>query len=248
MAILYCGWNFIGSQCSSRRSGVTWSYLDFLRTSFAALFWTLCKHEIYFKGNPARMELQSSSLDVMADETSWAVALWVKYGRIEAILLSSRYAARHTLLMCCCIDSVWSRWTPRFLTEDLNGMCLPPMFTLSLPTELRREVDATGRTSVFSAFSLSLLLYIQPTRLSMQVWISQRRDWNWSGGAPFDNWVSSAYLWLSHSWRHIQSERGWEHNVNRIGPRTEPCGTPNWRGLGEDKMLSTFTDCSRPSK
>ena len=88
----------------------------------------------------------------MADETSWAVALWVKYGQIEAILLSSRYSARHTLLMCCCIDSVWSRWTPRFLTEDLNGMRLPPMSTLSLPTELRREVDATGRTSVFSAF------------------------------------------------------------------------------------------------
>ena len=63
-----------------------------------------------------------------------------------------------------------------FLTEDLNGMRMPPMSTISLPTELRRKVDATGRTSVFSAFSLSLLLYIQPTRLSMQVWISQRRD------------------------------------------------------------------------
>ena len=37
------------------------------------------------------------------------------------------------------------------------------MSTLSLPTELRREVDAMGGTSVFSAFSLSLLLYIQPT-------------------------------------------------------------------------------------
>ena len=58
----------------------------------------------------------------MEDETSRAVALWVKYGRIEAILLSSRYAARHTLLTCCCIDSVWSRWTPRFLTEDLYAL------------------------------------------------------------------------------------------------------------------------------
>ena len=90
----------------------------------------------------------------MADETSWAAALWVKYGRVEAILLSSRCAARHTLLMCCCIDSVWSRWTPRFLTEDLNGIRLPPMSALSLPTELRWEADATGRTLVFSAFEL----------------------------------------------------------------------------------------------
>ena len=122
----------------------------------------------------------------MADETSWAVALWLKYGRIEAVVLSSRYAARHTLLMCCCIDSVWSRGTPRFLAEDLNGIRLPPVSALSLPTELRREVEATGRTSGFSAFGLSLLL---STRLSVQVWISERRDWNWSGGAPFNNWV-----------------------------------------------------------
>ena len=90
----------------------------------------------------------------MADETSWAVAFWAKYGWIETILLSSRYAVQHTLLICCCIDGVWSRWTPRFLTEDLKGMHLPPMTTLSLPTKLRREVEAMGRTSVFSAFSL----------------------------------------------------------------------------------------------
>ena len=32
-AVLYCGQNLIRSQCSSCRSGVTWSYLDFLRTS-----------------------------------------------------------------------------------------------------------------------------------------------------------------------------------------------------------------------
>ena len=32
--------------------------INFLRTRFAALFWILCKREICFKGNPARMELQ----------------------------------------------------------------------------------------------------------------------------------------------------------------------------------------------
>ena len=41
-----------------------------------------------------------------------------------------------------------------FLTEDLKAMRLPPMSTLSPPTELRHEVEAMGRTSVFSAFSL----------------------------------------------------------------------------------------------
>ena len=111
-------------------------------------------------------------------------------------------------------------WTPRFLTEDLKGTRLPPMSVLSLPTKLRQEVDTMGRTSVFSAFNL--LLCIQATRLSMQVWISfftfyepamtttklpfvgwlkffwteLNWDWNWLGGAPFDNWVSSAYFWF----------------------------------------------------
>ena len=31
---------------------------------------------------------------------------------------------------------------------------LPPMFALTLPTELRWEVETTGRTWVFSAFEL----------------------------------------------------------------------------------------------
>ena len=44
------------------------------KTSFAALFWTHCKREIWFNGNPARMKLQWSS-DIMANETSWVVAL-----------------------------------------------------------------------------------------------------------------------------------------------------------------------------
>ena len=57
-AVLYCGQNLIRSQCSSCRSGVTGLYFDFLRTSFAALFRTLCKCEICFSGNPAMMELQ----------------------------------------------------------------------------------------------------------------------------------------------------------------------------------------------
>ena len=153
--------------------------------------------------------------------------------------------------MCWCTDSVWSRWTPRFLTEDLNGMRLPLMSTLSLPAELRREVDAMGRTSVFSAFSLSLLLYIQPTDF-------QRRSGYHREAAEIDREgppLTTGYhqrICDNHTSRgDISSQRGAESttDVNRIGPRTELCGTPNWRGLGEDKTLSTFADrCSRPSK
>ena len=104
--------------------------------------------------------------------------------------INSRYGVRHTLLMSCCIDSVWSR-TPRFLTEDLKGMHLPPMSALSLPTELRQEVEATGSTSVFSAFSLNLLLYIQPTRLSMQVlWVNKLVFCTQSTSAVISGWYA----------------------------------------------------------
>ena len=188
------------------------------------------------------------SRDVMADETSRAVVLWVKYGWIEAILLSSRYAARHTLLMCRCIDSVWSRWTPRFLTEDLNGIRLPPMSALSLPTELRREVDATGRTSAFSAFSLSFFA-VHPVYKTFNAGVDFtekrlkliRRNPLWQLG------IISVFVIITLMATY-QVREGWEYNVNRIVPRTEPCGTPNWRGLGEDETLSTIIDCSQPSK
>ena len=80
-----------GNQCSSCRCGVTWSYSDFLRMSFAAVLCVracvracvrvcvcvcvcvcgLCQREICFNGNPAQMKLQLSSRDVMADKTSW---------------------------------------------------------------------------------------------------------------------------------------------------------------------------------
>ena len=145
----------------------------------------------------------------MADETSWAVALWLKYCRIEAVVLSSRYAARHTLLMCCCIDSVWSRGTPRFLTEGLNGMRSPPVSALSLPTEIRREVEATGRTSGFSAFGLSLLL---STRLSVQVWISERRDWNWWEEPPLTTGYHQR-ICDNHTHGHIASQRVAESTI-----------------------------------
>ena len=78
---------------------------------------------------------------------------------LYSAVLSSRYAVRHTLMMCCCIDNVRLRWTHRLLTEDLKDTCLPPVSSLSLPAKLRWEEEAMGRTSVFSVFSLSLLLY-----------------------------------------------------------------------------------------
>ena len=53
--------------------------------------------------------------------TGLAATFWDKYGRIDAIHRSSRKDAQQMLLMCFCIDSVLSRWTPRYLTDVLKG-------------------------------------------------------------------------------------------------------------------------------
>ena len=97
------------------------------------------------------------------------------------------------LLMCCLIDSVWSRCTPRYLTELWKGMLLPPITAYSQPTRLIRKVEPTSMISVFSVFSL--LLCIQDRASLMQVWMFDWAEAKSQGGALSDRSVSSAYLW-----------------------------------------------------
>ena len=41
----------------------------------------------------------------------------------------------------------------------------------------------------------------------------------------------------------ILSETGWEYGVKRMGPRTEPWGTPYFKGKGKEFKSPTETDC-----
>ena len=61
-----------------------------------------------------------------------------------AILLSARNVVRQRLLMCCFIDSVWSRCTPRYVTVVWEGMQLPSISADSQPTELIRTDEPTS--------------------------------------------------------------------------------------------------------
>ena len=87
-------------------------------------------------------------------------------------------------------------------------MRLPPMSTLSLPTELRREVDATGRTSVFSAFSLGLLLFIKSTTETQGRSGYHREETEIDGEEPPLTTGYHQRICDNHSWQHIKSERG----------------------------------------
>ena len=80
MAILYCGRNLIWRQCSSCRSGVTWSYLDFLRTSFAELIWTLCKRTLHHTHSHSFVHLLTESSycsSPLMPHLSFSLSSWI---------------------------------------------------------------------------------------------------------------------------------------------------------------------------
>ena len=60
--------------------------------------------------------------------------------------------------------------------------------------------------------------------------------------------VSSAYIWISPSPPLAISGRSLQHKDNRVGPNTEPCGTPNLTGITSDLSLFTFVTWVRSVK
>ena len=94
---------------------------------------------------------------MIIDTTSFSVELLERNGWIEAILPSARNAVRQRLLMCCFIDSVWPRCTPRYVTVVWKGMQLPPIFADSQPTEPIHTDEPTSIISVFFCVKLQFV-------------------------------------------------------------------------------------------
>ena len=140
-----------------------------------------------FIGYSCESSIAVVNLDVIIDTTSFSVEL------IEVILLSARNVVRQRLLMCCFIDSVWSRCTPRYVTVVWKRMQLPPISADSQPTELIHTDEPTN-ISVFSVLSFSLLLCIHDKVSLIQVWMLDWAEVKSLGGALSEISVSSAYL------------------------------------------------------
>ena len=61
--------------------------------------------------------------------------------------------------MCCFIDSVWSRCTPRYVTVVWKGMQLPSISADSQPTELiRTTVGSSGHGPTYTYKYRSMVL------------------------------------------------------------------------------------------
>ena len=105
------------------------------------------------------------------EETKLALDLRDRSERMDTIFRSSSNVDRQMLLMYCCRDIVWSRWTSRYFTDGLKGILFPTMFSNSLPSKLRRDVETAGVISV-------LLPFTDESRSSMHVSVPVCAAWN----------------------------------------------------------------------
>ena len=80
--------------------------------------------------------------------TSLSIALWKRYSLIDVARWNSKKDAWQMLSLCCHMDNIRSRWTPRCLTDVLTGTQFPPMFAHSLSTKPTQDADPRGITSV----------------------------------------------------------------------------------------------------
>ena len=53
--------------------------------------------------------------------------------------------------------------------------------------------------------------------------------------------MSSAKDWLEMECRRMSVVRGFVYKMNRIGPRTDPCGTPKLSKVGCESLLLLVT-------
>ena len=106
-----------------------------------------------------------------------------------------------------------------------------------------REVlfETMSRHSVLSSFSLSLFDVIHVFTSEMQSCMPWTEVSIWSGRQESCSWVSSAKDWLEMECRRISVVKVFVYKMNRIGPRTEPCGTPKLSKVGCGSLLLMVT-------
>ena len=102
-----------------------------------------------------------------------------------------------------------------------------------------RESVENRMASVLSSLSLSWLLHIHDFMSSVHNCRLRVRLCTSFGGVDFWSWVSFANSWWLTEWLAMMSESGVVYRTNCTGPSTEPCGTQNIKGEGEEAELLT---------
>ena len=103
----------------------------------------------------------------------------------------------------------------------------------------KEDEKGKRRASVLSSFSLSWFSVIHVFMLSVHALSSLVRLVTSLRGADFWSCVSSAKSWWFTEWLEMISERGVVYRTKRMGPSTEPWGTPYMSCDGDEDELLT---------
>ena len=143
------------------------------------------------------------------------------------------------------MDSFESRMNPRFLAESEKGMLWEPRVIESERETVegfKEDEKGKRRASVLPSFSLSWFSVIHVFMSSVHALSSLVRLVTSLRGADFWSCASSAKSWWFTDWLAMISERGVVHRTKRMGPSTEPWGTPYMSCDGDEDELLTEVD------
>ena len=132
-------------------------------------------------------------------------------------------------MTCFFVDSLESRMNPRFLAESEKGILWEPRVIESgreTVEGFKEDEKGKRRASVLSSFSLSWFSVIHVFMSSVHALSFLVRLVTSLRGADFWSCVSSAKSWWFTEWLAMISERGVVYRTKRMGPSTEPWGTP----------------------
>ena len=159
---------------------------------------------------------------------------------------------KSTLSRCWWRESSWWRQRqcrlPRSRTDDTGSTDVLPMRTGPAGITCWDRADAHQSTSVFEWFNCSRLAFVHWDTSSTQAETLWTRSLAWEGWQNPHIWVSSAYACGMRSWRLISCRRSAVYRRNKIGPRTEPCGTPYSSSDGVELDVVDRTCCTRPCR
>ena len=141
------------------------------------------------------------------------------------------------------MDSFESRMNPSFLAESEKRMLWEPRVIESgRETVEGFKEEEKRRASVLSSFSLSRFFVIHVFMSSVHALCSLVSLVTSLSGADFWSCVSSAKTWWFTEWLAMISERGVVYRTKRMGPSTEPWGTPYMRCDGDEDESLTEVD------
>jgi len=122
------------------------------------------------------------------------------------------------------------------------------LLTQDRPDEVQHEAGCTVADFVLLVLSCNRSDCIQAATSSKQIDIRDCRASTSRGRQDPITWVSSAYRWPCRPCCSIRRTRSAVYSTNKMGPRTDPCGTPHERRTMEDLVSPRRTYCVRPHR